>query len=185
MDLLTCVTTLVFFFFSRMNPCTLGWYLPLLVKDVPGALQPSDGDQRKGHGGSNLPPNKANARDKDGVGGRDANNSPLKPSANPLNSSSRPECSNDDGERDSPCNSTGSGGVTWKDLDSKFRRDLPDDAYAGRLVYRGLVMRACPAIQMLDGVEVSEKEKEKAERLLKGVVDIAREKRLRSSQEGQ
>ncbi|KAG5221203.1 sin component scaffold protein [Salix suchowensis] len=25
----------------RMNPCTLGWYLPLLVKDIPGALQPS------------------------------------------------------------------------------------------------------------------------------------------------
>ena len=29
----------------RMNPCTLGWYLPLLVKDAPGALQPSDGDR--------------------------------------------------------------------------------------------------------------------------------------------
>ena len=28
-----------------MNPCTLGWYLPLIVKDVSGALQPSDGDR--------------------------------------------------------------------------------------------------------------------------------------------
>lgn len=28
-----------------MNPCTLGWYLPLLVKDIPGALQPSDSER--------------------------------------------------------------------------------------------------------------------------------------------
>ena len=28
-----------------MNPCTLGWYLPLIVKDLPGALQPSDRDR--------------------------------------------------------------------------------------------------------------------------------------------
>ena len=33
----------------RMNPCTLGWYLPLLVKDAPGALQPSDGDRPGEH----------------------------------------------------------------------------------------------------------------------------------------
>ncbi|KAH6907969.1 hypothetical protein BKA70DRAFT_1280344 [Coprinopsis sp. MPI-PUGE-AT-0042] len=29
-----------------MNPCTLGWYLPLLVKDLPGALQPSEGRRK-------------------------------------------------------------------------------------------------------------------------------------------
>ena len=61
--------------------------------------------------------------------------------------------------------------MTWQDLDAKFRRDLPDEAYVGRLGYRGLVMRACPAIRMLDGVEVSAKERDKAERLLKSVLD--------------
>ncbi|KDQ62247.1 hypothetical protein JAAARDRAFT_170487 [Jaapia argillacea MUCL 33604] len=103
----------------RMNPCTLGWYLPLLVQDVPGALQPSEG-----HGGG------------------------------------------DD------CNLRGEkkGGQSWQELDSKFRRDLPDDAYVGRLAYRGLVMRACPHIRMLDGVGVSEKEREKANHLLVGIM---------------
>lgn len=61
--------------------------------------------------------------------------------------------------------------MSWKDLDAKFRRDLPDDAYVGRLAYRGLVMRACPRVRTLDGVEVSEKEREKAERLLESVLD--------------
>lgn len=178
--MLTCVTVLVF----RMNPCTLGWYLPILVKDVPGALQPSDGDRLGARSGPSAPP-KTNARDKEDPRGSErkgANSTALEPSTNPMNSGSRPESSNEDGERESLRNSTGSGGVTWKDLDSKFRRDLPDDAYAGRLVYRGLVMRACPAIRMLDGVEVSEKEKEKAERVLKGVVGITRENRFGGSQ---
>ena len=34
--------SLTFFGLTRMNPCTLGWYLPLLVHDLPGALQPSE-----------------------------------------------------------------------------------------------------------------------------------------------
>ncbi|KAF8630823.1 hypothetical protein AX17_005182 [Amanita inopinata Kibby_2008] len=96
----------------RMNPCTLGWYLPLLVRDVPGALQPSEG--RGGRGG-------------------------------------------------------GEGGG-WQELDSKFRRDLPDETYIGRLAYRGLVMQACPKIRMLDGVEMSEKERRKAQVLLQGIL---------------
>ncbi|KAF8967099.1 hypothetical protein BDZ97DRAFT_1805167 [Flammula alnicola] len=94
----------------RMNPCTLGWYLPLLVKDVPGALQPSEGD------------------------GRD------------------------------------DGGRAWLELDCKFRRDLPDASYIGRLAYRGLIMRGCRRIRMLDGVGVSEKERTKAQRLLEGIL---------------
>jgi protein NUD1 len=98
-----------------MNPCTLGWYLPLLVKDVPGALQPSEGG-----------------------GGR------------------RGESALDH---------------SWQELDAKFRRDLPDEAYIGRLAYRGLVMRACPRIRMLDGVEVTEKERTKAQRLLVGILN--------------
>lgn len=90
-----------------MNPCTLGWYLPLLVKDVPGALQPSE---RHGE--------------------------------------------------------TVSG---WLELDSKFRRDLPDEVYMGRLAYRGLIMQACPRIRLVDGIDVTEKERVKAERLLAGL----------------
>ncbi|KAG5639424.1 hypothetical protein H0H81_002292 [Sphagnurus paluster] len=101
----------------RMNPCTLGWYLPLLVKDIPGALQPSEGGERA-------------------VGGNSG----------------------------------------WQELDSKFRRDLPDDSYLGRLAYRGLVMRACPQIRMLDGVEVSSKERAKADHLLVGILNKGKKK---------
>jgi len=91
-----------------MNPCTLGWYLPLLVKDVPGALQPSEG-KKKGEQG-------------------------------------------------------------WQELDSKFRRDLPDEAYIGRLAYRGLVMRSSVRLRLLDGVGVTEKERMKADSLLAGIL---------------
>ncbi|KAF9068641.1 hypothetical protein BDP27DRAFT_1327047 [Rhodocollybia butyracea] len=103
----------------RMNPCTLGWYLPLLVKDVPGALQPSE-DGRKGEKGASR-----------------------------------------------------SG---WQELDAKFRRDLPNDSYIGRLAYRGLVMQACPRIRMLDGIEVTEKERLKAEKLLASILGERRRK---------
>jgi hypothetical protein len=58
----------------------------------------------------------------------------------------------------------------WQELDAKFRRDLPDEAYVGRLAYRGLVMRACRDVKVLDGIQVSEKEREKAERLLTGIL---------------
>lgn len=102
-----------------MNPCTLGWYLPLLVKDVPGALQPSEGSGDRLDGGGEQV-----------RGGTD---------------------------------------FAWRELDSKFRRDLPDEVYLGRLAYRGLIMRACPKIRLLDGVDVSEKERLKAHHLLQGI----------------
>ena len=101
-----------------MNPCTLGWYLPLLVRDVPGALQPSEQDGDRGEGKTKE----------------------------------------------------GSSLWQWQELDAKFRRDLPDEAYVGRLAYRGLIMRACRAVKVLDGIQVSEKEREKAERLLTGIL---------------
>jgi len=99
-----------------------------LVKDVPGALQPSeqDGDQGGRHG----------ERKTRGGG-------------------------NDDGKHSS---------WQWQELDAKFRRDLPDEAYVGRLAYRGLVMRACRGVKVLDGIQVSGKEREKAERLLTGIL---------------
>jgi protein NUD1 len=90
-----------------MNPCTLGWYLPLLVRDIPGALQPSEEA-------------KSNA--------------------------------------------------SWQELDGKFRRGLPNESYIGRLAYRGLVMRACPLVRLVDGVEVTSKERKKAQQLLAGLL---------------
>lgn len=101
----------------RMNPCTLGWYLPLLVRDVPGALQPSES-----------------------------------------------------GEHGPGMRQRGDRRYGWQELDVKFRRDLPDDVYVGRLAYRGLVMRACPRMRMLDGVEMTEKERTKANHLLQGIL---------------
>ncbi|KAJ7505561.1 hypothetical protein B0H11DRAFT_1796409 [Mycena galericulata] len=77
----------------RMNPCTLGWYLPLLV------------------------------------GGEEA-------------------------------------GGKWAELDGRFRRGLPDKVYVGRLAYRGLVMRACSGVRVLDGVTVTVKERAKSEAVL-------------------
>jgi len=83
---------------SRMNPCTLGWYLPVLTKDVVGS--------ERGRG----------------------------------------------------------------ELDRRFRRDLPDDVYVGRLAYRGLVMRRCAGMRSLDGVDVTEKERTKAELVIRGLL---------------
>lgn len=113
-----------------MNPCTLGWYLPILVQDAPGALQPSEDTHWAHH--------RRNVVDKN--------------------------------HQSKLSNTIGPYGVSWQDLDSKFRNDLPDEAYVGRLAYRGLAMRACPKIKMLDGIIIEKGEREKAERLLQGVL---------------
>lgn len=119
-----------------MNPCTLGWYLPLLVKDAPGALQPSEaigaGDDADGHDPRQL------------------------------------------------SKKSGADDAGWAELDSKFRRDLPDDVYMGRLAYRGLVMEACPRIRMLDGVEVTQKERAKSRELLESI--LHRRRKLRAGE---
>ncbi|PCH40348.1 hypothetical protein WOLCODRAFT_162289 [Wolfiporia cocos MD-104 SS10] len=116
----------------RMNPCTLGWYLPLLVRDVPGALQP----------------------ERDGARARAA----------------APAGDAGVGPQDDRRGDAGAGGdAAWRELDAHFRRGLPDDAYVARLAYRGLVVRACARVRVLDGVEVSAKEREKAEALLAAV----------------
>jgi len=135
----------------RMNPCTLGWYLPLLVKDVPGALQPSEPTHRASEESHSQSANK--------------------PSGPELGQLKGAGAFSRGGNRSNPRDGTTGVAPTlsWHDLDAKFRRDLPDEAYIGRLTYRGLVMRACPKVRMLDGVVVSRKEREKAEKLLEGV----------------
>ncbi len=133
-----------------MNPCTLGWYLPLLVKDVPGALQPSEPAHR--------------------ASGEHRTQSASKPSGPELGQKGA-GTSIRGGNRGNPRDGTTGVAPTlaWHELDAKFRRDLPDEAYIGRLTYRGLVMRACSKVRMLDGVVVSRKERDKAEKLLEGV----------------
>lgn len=56
--------------------------------------------------------------------------------------------------------------ANWPAMDAQFRRQLPDEWYSKRLVYRGLVMAACPDLRALDGLRVSESERRKAGRLL-------------------
>ncbi|CCA73311.1 hypothetical protein PIIN_07266 [Serendipita indica DSM 11827] len=58
------------------------------------------------------------------------------------------------------------GALDGGDLDAKFRRRLPDELYAGRLVYRGLMMKACGKLKMLDGVMIGTGERTKAYALL-------------------
>ena len=176
-----------------MNPCTLGWYLPLLVKDVPGALQPSDGDRHKSgttlfsigappklddDGADDLQAGQQHSATRNGMKTRgnqtvsQSSSSSQRPAGVSMPSSSKGTSSSGSGSQPDYY-SKYKQSSTWKDLDSKFRRDLPDDAYVGRMVYRGLVMRSCPDIRMLDGLEVSDKEKDKAERILKEVLGAA------------
>ncbi|KAI0304542.1 hypothetical protein B0F90DRAFT_1706753 [Multifurca ochricompacta] len=135
----------------RMNPCTLGWYLPLLVKDVPGALQPSEAAHR--------------------ASGETRGQGASKPSGPDLSQKGEFGTTTRGGNKGITRDGTSGVAPTlaWHELDAKFRRDLPDEAYIGRLTYRGLVMRACTKVRMLDGVAVSRKEREKAEKLLEGV----------------
>lgn len=154
-----------------MNPCTLGWYLPLLVKDVPGALQPSEPGHRvrSSNSAQSAPPQSH----------EDALDPQQQPAVNTAFDDGRgrgawseglPKSGKPSGrEKASGSGSSSASVASWQELDAKFRRDLPDDAYVQRLAYRGLVMRACANIKMLDGVMVSRKEKEKAERFLDGM----------------
>ncbi|KAK8865912.1 hypothetical protein IAR55_001060 [Kwoniella newhampshirensis] len=59
---------------------------------------------------------------------------------------------------------------TWTNYDSRFRKKLPDEWYSKRLVYRGLIMRLCPNLEKLDGVEVHDGERRKAGELLRAAL---------------
>ncbi|KAL5524584.1 NUD1 [Sanghuangporus sanghuang] len=158
----------------RMNPCTLGWYLPLLVqdKDNGALLQPSEPLKEKHHAPftSALPPiGRLSAEVPEGSEEAAKRRSGIVPSLlpssgvdGPVGIGYRTACSN--GKNNKRCASQ------WEALDAQFRRGLPDKAYAGRLAYRGLIMRACPQITVLDGVRISEKERRKAEALLMRVL---------------
>lgn len=166
-----------------MNPCTLGWYLPLLVhdKDAPGALlQPSefttaaigrtsDGSRpTRGGNDENAVHSHVHsqaigtASSEIGVvaaGSRDAASSAARVRGDAPGTSAKVSASI----------AAADGPSRWEALDAEFRKGLPDASYVGRLAYRGMVMRACPNLRVLDGVRVSEKEKRKAEAFLKRV----------------
>lgn len=223
-----------------MNPCTLGWYLPLLVqdKDVPDALlQPSDfagkapvlRDSRRLVSSSHFSASvesRSGGHMEDDLGGSKRGGKGAQPSIGTAYQEPRmrgigkapslistggisgsgmyiatsgihaaDQSSSEDGDGDGKAIvfSTAAGKTPhaentsrsqpniaqsktvskkssspshWEALDAQFRRGLPDSTYAGRLAYRGLVMRACPNIRVLDGVRTSEKERNKAEALL-------------------
>ncbi|KAG8981599.1 hypothetical protein FRB93_008526 [Tulasnella sp. JGI-2019a] len=136
----------------RMNPFTLGWYFPLLVNasDLLSAVQPTCA--------SSAPlPQQYHTETSPSSPSREAAAAPQKP------------------WRKSPY------APTWMELDERFRRDLPDAVYVERLAYRGLVMRACDSgsggtggkLKMLDGVDVTDGEREKAGKLLSGLEKAA------------
>jgi protein NUD1 len=67
----------------------------------------------------------------------------------------------------------GSAGISteksWMEQDRRFRQSLPDQTYVKRMAYRGILMRVCGHLQMLDGVMILGKERKKAEMLLQGL----------------
>ncbi|KZT36644.1 hypothetical protein SISSUDRAFT_1063487 [Sistotremastrum suecicum HHB10207 ss-3] len=65
---------------------------------------------------------------------------------------------------------------SWEALDSRYRRDLPDEFYVRRLAYRALIMKANANVKTLDGIVISAKERKKALSLLEGLSASSRPK---------
>ncbi|QRW06729.1 Septation initiation network scaffold protein cdc11 [Ceratobasidium sp. AG-Ba] len=82
-----------------------------------------------------------------------------------------------------PSETTGKHDAPWSDLDVKFRRDLPDELYIGRLAYRGLIMRVCTQLRIMDGIEITTPERAKAQKLLAGIEKSHRAKVSASSKD--
>ncbi|KAJ7933572.1 hypothetical protein B0H13DRAFT_1953098 [Mycena leptocephala] len=60
----------------------------------------------------------------------------------------------------------GKGEEPWAKLDDRFRRRLPNAVYTGRLAYRGLIIRRCSRLRVLDGVIVTQKERTQTRNVL-------------------
>ncbi|WWC58752.1 uncharacterized protein I303_101296 [Kwoniella dejecticola CBS 10117] len=67
-------------------------------------------------------------------------------------------------------NRTPASASTWTSYDSRFRKNLPDEWYSKRLVYRGLVMSTCPKLKRLDGISIEDGERRKAQELIRAAL---------------
>lgn len=126
---------------DRMNPSTLGYYLPLFI---PPPVSTDSSSSGKSHLKPQSHPNKT------GVllgrpNGTMSNISRLHASQSFFHQAEN---------------------ENWQEMDREFRRNLPDTWYGRRLLYRGVMMRALGGLRKLDGVEVGEGERRKAEALL-------------------
>jgi hypothetical protein len=121
-----------------MNPSTLGYYISLFIPahTAPAASRPSL-----------IRPNKTAV-----LLGRTGPNATL------LSASARGSITSFFQQQET--------GADWSEMDTEFRRNLPDMWYGKRLAYRGGIMGVCPRLKMLDGLEVGEGERRKAMELL-------------------
>lgn len=128
----------------RMKPLTLGWYLPLLVCNIPGALQPSESHSAFP---PDIPPISEEAHCTSHRAVR------LHPLVN--RALHAPPKHVEAGSKVMQLKRTED--ATWEDLDSKFCGDLLNNLCLSCLSYRGLVMRVCRSSM----VSVSKKAKRK------------------------
>ena len=61
------------------------------------------------------------------------------------------------------------GSEPWHELDARFRHSMPEKQYVKRMAYRGLLLRYCSKLQVLDGVMMTEKEKRRVLGVLKSL----------------
>ncbi|KAG8907834.1 hypothetical protein FRB99_002007 [Tulasnella sp. 403] len=189
----------------RMNPFSLGWYLPIMVKDLQGALQPSErgftvGVSREDGGESGTETVLHAVQVKSGVAEETGSSacSTFSLRTAPVKAMPRVEevgVMDEEMERTHNHTSTASvaptisttmtvtvtapvdaaaagssgGASLWMAMDDRFRRDLPDEVYLARMGFRALVLRGCPRLEMFDGIGVTTGEREKGEKLLKGL----------------
>ncbi|WVN90353.1 uncharacterized protein L203_105589 [Cryptococcus depauperatus CBS 7841] len=64
--------------------------------------------------------------------------------------------------------------TVWHHYDTQYRKNLPNEWYSKRLLYRGLIMRTCKRIKKLDGAVIEDKERRKAEKLMTAALDLRR-----------
>lgn len=62
--------------------------------------------------------------------------------------------------------------AAWSTYDTRFRKNLPDEWYSKRLVYRGLIMQNCKKMRKLDGIVVEDGERKRANQLLEAALGI-------------
>lgn len=57
----------------------------------------------------------------------------------------------------------------WSDVDTKFRKSLPNEYYLRRATYRAVLLHTCPRLRLLDGLLVSKADRVRMGKLLRGL----------------